>query len=82
MTLLNIVLIGLIGMIIGVLIAIKCYSNYHKELESSILYWRSQYEQSAKDANKVADAYEELKKQFETAVKLPEEYQIKNGWKK
>ena len=64
MTLLNVVLIGVIGLISGVLIAMKCYSNYHKELESSILYWRSQYEQSAKDANKIADAYEKLKEQL------------------
>ena len=82
MTIWNVVLIGLIGMVIGVLIAMKLYNNYHKELESSILYWRKEYEQSNHDANKIADAYEELKEQFETAVKLPEEYQIKNGWKK
>ena len=82
MTILNVVLIGVIGMVIGVLIAMKCYSNYHKELESSILYWRKEYEQSNHDANKVADAYESLKEQFETAVKLlPEEYQINGGQK-
>ena len=64
MTIWNVVLIGVIGMVIGVLIAMKLYNNYHKELESSILYWRSQYEQSAKDANKIADAYEDVKEQL------------------
>ena len=62
MNILSFLIVGVFGCIVGVIIAMKLYNNYHKELEKSIIYWRCQYEQMNKDANRIADEYEALLK--------------------
>ena len=70
-------MVGLVTTIIGVIVGYHITKSGCKELRVSVNYWRHQYEQSCRDANCIADEYENIKKRYEAALKLlPQEYRI------
>ena len=77
MCLLLIILAALVTAIIGVIVGYRITKSGCDELKASINYWRTQYQKSNRDATRIADAYEDMKKRWEKAVELlPQEYRI------
>ena len=75
MCVLLIILVGLVTAIIGVIVGYRITKSEYDELKASVDYWRTQLQKSNRDANRIADEYEDMKKRWQKAVELlPKKY--------